>query len=299
MSSSSQRAQKLDDKTIFKLGRGVWSTFRDAEMEMDEIYEAAAHWADALKGIERPWLIWNAHDDWCMVQQRLVEAAGWTPVIGYDPRVGPPPLSDKSVLVNFNEKLDLPFLHPVFVLEFIFLFADKLAFWHSDLLIPIDIMKDLASKFEDIQQGQTIATHPYRLSRFWRKPRRFWELVGCSTREASKDQFEKGAGWWGEIFGHINCPSDAERDFRKENLYWDHGTGIKYWRDKYGGTVLKIPVDRVSKGHFSPASYPNLYKRVPEHVKARTRNLKQQLDQNIGVMAACEQMGIDYDKLIH
>lgn len=295
---SPSKRSELDDQLLYQLGRGMWSAFRKSETDIEEIYEAAEHWGRALEGIERPWLVWNAHDDWCVVQQKLVESTGWTPVVGFDPRVGPPTLTKNAVFVDFNEKLQLPYMSPMFVMEFIFLFAERLAFWHSDLLITESKIQDLADRFVQLRPGETIATDQFRMTRFWRKSRRFWELVGCSTREASRDQYERGAGWWCHIQDHLNCTTEQERQRREGSVYWDHGAGIKYWHEFFGGPVVKIPISSVEKGHFSPVTYPNLYTRIPESVEKRTRNLKGQLDANIGVIAACQKMGIDYAQLL-
>jgi len=296
MNSINPLLREVDERTLYLMGLGDWQAFHAANMKVESVFEAAARWSTALQGVDRPWLVWNAHDDWCLVQQRLVEAAGWTPVVGFDPRVGAPPVTAKAIPVNFNETLRLPFMAPHFVLEFLFLFADRLAFWHSDLLIPIAKMRELAARFDALKPGEVMATSLFRPLRFWRKPRRYWELVGCSTREASRDQFERGAGWWSYIHAHVNCRASAERERREKKVYWDHGAGIKYWHDEYGGKVIGIPVDSVDRGHFSPVTYPNLYKRLPEG--NRNRNLRSQLDATVGVVAACDKMGISYADLM-
>ena len=74
---------------------------------------------------------------------------------------------------------------------------------------------------------------------------------------------------------------------------WDHGAGIKYWKDRYNGKLKYIPLEYVEKGHFSPTSHPELFKRQKHHIG---RDLKQQLDSQVGVAAACKLMNIDYLK---
>lgn len=285
------------ERAQFLFGRGGWPALHRINYDIDLIYQAAEEWKKDLEGIEKPWLVWNAHDDWCIVQQKLIETAGWTPLVGCDPRIGKPSqLSKNAVYYDFNKTLKLPFLHPVFVLEFVFLFIEKLAFWHSDLLIPERKMKILAQQFSELKDGQTSAVKLWRRSRFWREPERAWELVGCTTKSASRHQFEVGSGWWCNVYAHINCNSQQESEYRKSKLCWDHGAGIKYWKDKYGGDLQYIPLSFVEKGHFSPTSHPNLFKRLNHDVG---RDLQTQLNSQFGVSAACKKVGIDYIKLIN
>lgn len=277
----------------YHYGLGSWDGYRKFGGDLESIWKAAEGWRQALRGVERPWLVWNAHHDWCWVQQRLVEQTHWTPVVGYDPRIGPPKrLSRNALLVNFDRDLNIRFMAPHFVLEFMFLFTDKLAFWHSDLLIPIAIMKRLAAQFDALQPGETIATDQFRWARFWRMRRRAWELVGCTTAGASEHQFKVGSGWWSNIHLHVNAPDDAEEAARRLALpTHDHGSGILYWQRRYGGRLKSIPIDLVERGHFSPVSYPHLYRRVDQ---SQGRDLRAQMDNNaLGVGKAMEIMNID------
>lgn len=286
-----ERVDPNSERGRFLFGRGEWTAFRNVGARMSDIEAAAVNWTSALRGIEKPWLVWNAHPDWCWVQQNLVESVGWTPVVGFDPRVGAPDrLTRNAVVVNFNADLGLTYMHPVFVLEFVFLFVDRIAFWHSDLLLPTETLAPIVRRFEAIEQGETIATSTWRLSRFWRRPGRVWELLTCTTREASRQQFELGSGWWSNICAHINCPSDAEAERRKTAIWWDHGGGILYWKRRYGGRLKTIPISQIEGGHFSPTSQPNRFRRVGVMT---TRYLKDQLDQTIPLESACAHMGIE------
>ncbi len=285
-----------DERAQFLFGRGGWPAFHRIDYDIENLFKAAEQWQKDLEGLDKAWLVWNAHDDWCVVQQKMIERAGWTPLVGCDPRIGKPSsLSKNAIFYDFNKTLQLPFLHPIFVLEFVFLFIDKLAFWHSDLLLPDEKMLKLAQTFDQLQDGQTCAVKHWHRKRFWRKPQRAWELVGCTTRSASKHQFEVGAGWWSNIHAHINCQSEAEAMFRKEKVNWDHGAGIKYWKDKYKGDLKYIPLEYVEKGHFSPTSHPNLFVRKKHDIG---RNLQEQLDSQSGVELACEKVGIDFKELM-
>jgi hypothetical protein len=294
--SENEYIDPKSERAQFLFGRGGWPAFNRINYQIEDIFAAAEEWQRDLKGLDKAWLVWNAHDDWCTVQQRLVEQTGWTPLVGGDPRVGKPTnLSKNAVYYDFNKTLKLPFLHPVFVLEFVFLFIDKLAFWHSDLLIPVDKMIKLAEKFDRLEDGYTSAVKLWHKKRFWKKPERAWELVGCTTRKASEHQFEVGSGWWSNIYDHINCKDPQEILKRKNMVNWDHGAGIKYWKDRYNGKLKYIPLEYVEKGHFSPTSHPELFKRQKHEIG---RDLNKQLESQVGVAAACKIMNIDYLKLL-
>lgn len=285
------------ERARFLFGRGAWPALHRINFDIELIFKAAEEWKRDLAGIENPWLVWNAHEDWCIVQQQLIEQTGWTPLVGCDPRIGKPAqLSKNAVFYDFNKTLKLPFLHPVFVLEFVFLFIDKLAFWHSDLLIPTDKMQKLAHDFSQLKDGQTSAVKLWHYKRFWRQPERAWELVGCTTKSASRHQFEVGSGWWSNIYAHINCQDKAESDYRHKHVNWDHGAGIKYWKDKYNGDLKYIPLHYVEKGHFSPTSHPNLFVRQQHAIG---RDLQSQLNSQFGVAAACKKIGIDFEALMN
>src|SRR6185437_7853771 len=127
----------------------------------DVIRARAAIWKDRLSGIEKPWLCWNVDSDWCLVQQKLVRHVGWTPVIGFDPRVGPPrDLLPEAVVVDFNEGLGLP------------------------------LLESIASEFNALKPGEIFVTKSDQGWRhaFSKRYRRHWELIGFTTMEASKDE---------------------------------------------------------------------------------------------------------------
>jgi len=107
-----------------------------------------------------------------------VKHVGWTPVLGFDPRIGPRPVEPGFVLIDFNANFGLPLMLPHFPLEFMFLWADRLAFWHSDLLCRLPVMEGLARRFEALEDGQTTAVleRGGRRNYFNFKRHRFWEL---------------------------------------------------------------------------------------------------------------------------
>lgn len=234
-----------DAERMFRIGRGNWCAF---DLPFDLVREAAEVWRSTLDGIERPWLCWNVEPNWSYVQQRLVAGAGWTPVVGFDPRVGPPSTIANAVVVDFNQVLKLPVLYPHFVLEFVFLFADRLAFWHSDLLLTESDMTSFADSFARLEDGEMAAV---RSPAGWRRwlPNgrgRFWELLGCTTRGASQSQFDQGCGWWMHFYHH---PNAANMNPRRH--HWEYGCGIRYWQKSCAGRIREIAENRINYGHFT------------------------------------------------
>jgi hypothetical protein len=278
-----------------RAGQGNWGAFRRLSLDVSLIREVAKSWERQFAGIRRPWLCWNVDDEWCLVQQRLVLAAGWTPVIGYDPRVGPPrKIAAGAIVVNFNEGLGLPVLYPHFPLEFAFLFTDRIAFWHSDLLVRMPLMRALAQSFSTLEDGRTAVTacSPGLRHMFSIKKQRYWELIGCTTRAASKSQFDKGCGWWMAFWDHPNCPSAAERE-RRRRYNWDHGSGIYYWHKKMGGDVTIIKDKSLHEGHFTKIGKKNYVRSTPllDGSDAQ-RSMNQEMNANFSLAAACRSMGL-------
>lgn len=239
------------DIELAQVGQGQWPAFRALNIDLKELMDVAAEWGRQIESIDRPWLCWNVSDDWCLVQQKLVTEAGWTPLVGFDPRVGPPTHNlPNSVVFDFNKNLGLPVLYPHFPLEFAFLFCERIAFWHSDLLITREKARALADMFERLSDGQTAATwvDPGLRYSFSERRKRYWELVGCTTRGASRDQFEKGCGWWMAYWAH---PNQKNGRLIKGRYYWDHGGGIYYWHKHAHGDVVVIPGKDYEEGHFT------------------------------------------------
>jgi hypothetical protein len=127
---------------------------------------------------------------------------------------------------------------PHFPLEFQFLYAPRLAFWHADLLCRPEVMQQLAESFTALRDGEMSAV----LDRGGRrnylnfKSHRFWELCGCTTRTASENQFYNGTGWWRFFDRHIKCVRPEEQARRAKYSY-DSGVGILYWKNNYRGCV--------------------------------------------------------------
>jgi hypothetical protein len=238
-----------------RIGTGNWGAF--PHDRLPEVLDAAKAWREALSGIERPWLCWCVHDDWCVLQQRLVQSCGWTPIVGTDGRVQNPTVLDGAVFVDFNASLHLPVMWMHFPLEFVFAFCDRLAFWHSDVLPPVPAMRALAAEFGAIEPGEYVGVFEssgtrQQLRRLWKGVRRFemyrlwnwnarrwFEVVGCTTADASRSQFEHGCGMWRHIERHPNAP---ER-FRRARPHYDHGVGVWYWQSLFGGRTRRLETD--------------------------------------------------------
>lgn len=192
-------------------------------------------------------------------------------------------------MVDFNAGLNLPVLYPHFPLEFAFLFVDRIAFWHSDLLLPEPKMREMAKQFAELPDGSTaaVSTAGWR-DIFSLRHRRFWELIGCTTRSASRDQYEKGCGWWLNFQSHRNRSVNSG-DSQLPNYYWDHGTGVYYWKRRHGGTVLALKEKEFSAGHFSQIKFEG-YKRVSPNNEFR--DLSRDLSGNFQLSDCARKVGV-------
>jgi len=279
------------EDSLYNAGIGNWEHFGRAGPGLEEVYRATEDWARALDGVAKPWLCWNVDPEWNVAQQRLVRAAGWTPVVGFDPRVGPPPVEPGSILIDFNARFGLPTMWLHFPLEFIHRFADRFAFWHADCLIRTEKMEHLAKLFAELPDGMAAAVDAREGWRVRFRPtrRRYWEVVGCMTRGASADCFAKGCGWWMNFAQHPSN-SPAERQARSR-YYWDSGAGIRYWHKQLGGRVHVIPEDYIAEGHFTGIGRSD-YKRTSP--KNHRRNLAGELSLNNDLVACCRKLGLSH-----
>lgn len=268
-------------------GKGNWADF---SVPIASIFDAAAGWRRALDGIERPWLCWNVSDRWCALQQRLIQEVGWTPVVGFDPRCGPPKsVLPGSIVIDFNAPFGFDTMWPHFPLEFAFLFADCLAFWHADLLCRLDVMRKLKVIFEALPDGSMAAVRDIggrrNLLRF--RHHRYWELVGCTTKKASESQFQNGSGWWRNMKDHPSCKNVTERQ-RRAKYYYDSGVGVMYWKRRFRGSVIDIPEKLVAEGHCTSINKRN-YRQVQP---GGQRNLSAEIDLNFDISEVAARLGI-------
>ena len=240
-------------KTEAKGGTGNWAAFK---LPLEVVHRAAEHWRAEVGGVRKLWLCWNINSRWCLLQQKLVSEVGWIPVVGWDPNCGdgrPRLLAPGAIVIDFNEQLRLPALFMHFPLEFAFLWAHKLAFWHSDLLLTRAQMAEVSTLFDSLDDGEVAAVYSYGGLRNLLRPKshRYFELLGCTTATASRDQFEHGCGWWRNIAHHVNSPSDPQEVKYRKRLPNEHGIGIRYWEKHYGGRVRALSERAYARNHFS------------------------------------------------
>ena len=271
-------------KTTGKNGTGHWRFWDRSEVD---IRAAASRWALALQGIERPWLCWNMNDRWCLLQQKLVSEVGWTPVVGWDPNCGAPPstLAPGVIAIDFNATLGLQVLYQHVPLEFAFLWADRLAFWHADVIMPRDKMRAAAARFESLKDGEMAAVKTYGGLRNLLRPKyhRYWEVLGCTTRAASLAQYQDGCGWWRGFQDHPNSPQSGPERERRDRFYDDHGCGVRYWRHYRGGSVREWSERWIAKEHFSVST-------VQDYRRAGSKS--EEMDINFDLAAIARRFGI-------
>jgi hypothetical protein len=241
-------------KSEGRAGTGNWDAF---QMPLEPVFAAAEVWRNKVAGLEKLWLCWNISDRWSIVQQKMILAAGWTPVVGYDKNCKSAKLSvvEGAVFIDFNQGLDFKALWPHFPLEFAFLWAPRLAFWHSDLLVRKSIFMNYAEIFSNIPDGEMAAVFSTGgLRNFFKsKEHRYWELFGCTTASASLHQFENGCGWWRHFYKHPNTP--AEEYIGRSEYAYESGVGIAFWEKKYKRKIMRIPEKLLSEGHCSEIGF--------------------------------------------
>jgi hypothetical protein len=268
-------------------GLGNWRTFPTEHLEL--VRQSAAKWSELLEGVSKPWLCWNVNRRWCALQQRIIQEFGWTPVVGGDPRFGTPIVIPGSISINFNESLNYSMMLPLFPLEFAYLFTKKLAFMHSDLFCRMQVMEKAVRVFDRLDDGEMAAPYsiPGRRNIFNVKLHRYWDLITCTTRGASRDQFEQGAGWWRHFSEHPNCPNAKERK-RRASYYYDFGSGIAYWRRHLGGRMSTLRISALEEGHCSSIGHPQ-YTFIGTRQK---RSLDQELDANYSLDEVARRLGL-------
>lgn len=240
-------------------GTGDWRYFPIERL--DDVYAAAEGWKSQLDGVDRPWLCWCVDDDWCTVQQRLVKACGWTPVVGTDGKIKNPSLESDSIFIDFNHGFDFELMKMHFPLEFVHRYCEKLAFWHSDVLIPVSVMQKAADQFAKIRDGSHIAVFERpglgisltrlkklvtaktlnRKHHWFRNFRaaRWFEVIGCTTSGATLDMHTNGCGFWRYIDRHPNY----NQNMIGPTPFYEYGAGVWYWQRNFQGDVEKVCVD--------------------------------------------------------
>ena len=103
-------------------GTSNWWLF-SAE-DIPKVEAASREWRAALDGVARPWLCWCVNDKWCVLQQKLVLKAGWTPVVGHDTNIHMPTLVDGSLYVDFNKHFKYRKMYMHFPMEWVYRHSD-------------------------------------------------------------------------------------------------------------------------------------------------------------------------------
>ncbi len=195
-----------------------------------------------------------------------------------------------AVVVDFNGHLRLPMMSMLFPIEFVFLFCEKLAFWHSDLLVPEREMRRISVVFDKLKQGETAAVRSISWRIFFSpKLWRYWELIGCTTRGASQDQYNKGCGWWRNFRFHKNRPEDPKSP-KWKGYSWDHGVGIMYWKRKHAGRVVGLKERRFAKGHYSRTRKRDYVAMSPNN---EFRDLRLDLIGNFDLRVCARELGLE------
>lgn len=248
------------------MGAGNWDAVPRGMIA--DIRRASRRWSGKLKEIEKPWLCWCISNQWCILQQRLVQYAGWTPVVGHDTNIEKPIVLPGSVYVNFNEDLKLPRLLIYFILEWIFLFTEKLAFWHADFLLSKNDMIKAAKCFEYLRQGEFAM--PWSSSRSIMRllapfrpinnSNRLFEVIGCNTRLASLQQYDEGLGFWRHAERHPN-----NRSLPDDYPYWEHSVGVSLWARRHPARH-KLPGIDIKTGHANSWKLRGLRETMPKQM---------------------------------
>jgi len=207
-------------------------------------------------------------------------------VVGNDTNIESPVVLPGSVYVNFNEGLNLPRLLGPFVLEWIFLFADKLAFWHADFLLSKRDMIKAATCFEDLRQGEiampwsNMRPIMRSLARFRpiNNSNRLFEVIGCNTREASRQQYAEGLGFWRGLEKHPNNTS-----FAADFPHWEHSVGISLWIRRHPNQH-KLPGVDIRTGHANSWNLAGLRETTPK---------QQLLEQHENIRRYAAKLGIE------
>ncbi len=235
-------------------GRGNWACWDHAENDI--LVAAAERWSKSVPPGDRYWLCWSVDDAWCRMQQKLILEIGWTPVVGADASItGRTTVLPGAIFIDFLDDLPMPDVWTHFPLELVFGWVDRLAFWHADVLLPRLVLRDYARQFEQLRGPVTAAAYSPRdrfQPRTWNNNDRWFEVIGCTTRAASRSQWECGGGWWRHFQNHPNCA--VVPDLHRYS--WDHGGGIRYWSEALGGQTCRLAFD--ARYHVSTYHRPDL-----------------------------------------
>ena len=152
-------------------------------------------------------------------------------------------------------------------------------------------MRGLNKLFDELAERQTAATsvNPGLRYAFTQRRNRYWELIGCTTRGASRDQFEKGCGWWMHFWAH---PNQWNGQHVRRQYYWDHGAGIYYWHKRAGGDVVVIPGSDYAGGHFTKIGDKAIVRTYELGGTDARRSMSEQLVRHFDIHEACTKLDL-------
>jgi hypothetical protein len=118
-------------------------------------------------------------------------------------------------------------------------------------------------------------------------------LLACTTRSASRDQFEKGCGWWRTFWVH---PNFSGRENVERRFYWDNGAGIYYWVKFAGGKCVDLSVKDYGEGHFTKINnrnYRGKFRTGQQGGRSDAqRAMAEELVENFSLESACASLGL-------
>ncbi len=83
------------------IGSGNWAIFPSELIQKFE--ERAPVWRTLLADVKKPWLCWSVDPQWCTLQQQLVVACGWTPIVCADSPDRKIELNKNAIYIDFRE----------------------------------------------------------------------------------------------------------------------------------------------------------------------------------------------------
>jgi hypothetical protein len=156
----------------------------------------------------------------------------------------------------------------------------------------IPLLEQVSRTFEKLDDGEMSAVWDYGgLRQLLNRPmHRYYELLGCMTRGASRDNFDKACGWWRNVVNHVNVKTEEDRAVR-DKLFYDNGFGIMLWKRRYKGVVRDLSLRKTAEGHCSEIGNKG-YQNLPNHLEA-TRNTGKEMELNYDLEQVCKRLGIE------
>jgi hypothetical protein len=107
---------------------------------------------------------------------------------------------------------------------------------------------------------------------------RIFEVLGCTTREASRQQFKEGLGYWRHVEKHPN-----NTRYKDGYPHWEHSVGVSLWAKKHPER-LKLPGVDIKTGHANSWTLPGLRETTPK---------QQLLEEHENIRSYAKKLGIE------